>query len=167
MPKRHLTDLHEQAFQLYLQGRSFEQIGAEIKVAKSTVERWSKGNEERKEKPWAERASEIRAKASTAVDKRAANQIAKLCSDLEQLRTDILSEVKNTHFKSKEGAIGSVRSITELLAKMGPRQRLTSEELTEIWNIFLSDPNVGPELRKSIVADRIVKKIDQLLARHG
>ena len=164
MPKVHQRDLHEQAFQLYLQGRSFEQIGQEIKVAKSTIERWSKGNEDRKEKPWLERASEIRAKASTAVDKRAANQIAKLCSDLEQLRTDILSEVKNTHFKSKEGAIGSVRSITELLAKMGPRQRLTSEELTSIWEILLSDPDIGPVMRKTVVSDRIVKKIDQLLA---
>lgn len=166
MPKVHLRDLHESAFQLYLQGRSFEQIGRELKVAKSTIERWSKGNPERKEKPWLERASDIRSKAATVTDKRAADQIAKLCNDLEQLRTDILSEVKNTSFKSKEGAIGSVRSITELLAKMGPRQRLTSEELTEIWNIFLADPNVGPELRKTLVADRIVKKIDQLLARH-
>jgi len=164
MPKVHLRDLHEQGFQLYLQGRSLEQIGAELKVAKSTVERWSKGSEARKEKPWAERASEIRAKASTAIDKRAADQIAKLCTDLESLRTDVMAELKNVPFKSKEGAIGSVRSITELLAKMGPRQRLTSEELTQIWEIFLSDPNVGPELRKADVADRIVKKIDKLLA---
>ena len=164
MPKVHLRDLHEQGFQLYLQGRSLEQIGAELKVAKSTVERWSKGSEARKEKPWAERASEIRAKASTAIDKRAADQIGKLCSDLELLRADVMAELKSVKFKSKEGAIGSVRSITELLAKMGPRQRLTSEELTEIWNVLLSDPDVGRELHKAAVSDRIAKQIDRILA---
>jgi transposase len=163
MPKRHLSDMHEQGFQLYLQGRSFDQIRTELKVAKSTVERWSKGNESRKEKPWAGRASEIRAKASTAIDKRAADQIGKLCLDLELLRADVMAELKSVKFRSKEGAIGSVKSITELLAKMGPRQRLTSEELTEIWNVLLTDPDVGRELHKAAVSDRIMKKIDQIL----
>jgi transposase len=164
MPKIHLRDLHEQAFQLYLQSRSFEQIGSELKVAKSTIERWSKGNPERKETAWLERASAIRSKAATVTDKRAADQIAKLCNDLETLRTDILEEVKNTHFKSKEGAVASIRSLTDLLTKLGPRQQLTNDDLTRVWEVLLSDPDVGPELRKTHVADRLIKKIDQLLA---
>lgn len=164
MPKKHKQDLHEQAFQLYLQGRSFEQIAAELKVAKSTIERWSKGNEARKEKPWSERSSEIRSKAASVSDKRSAEKIAKLCTDLELLRADILEEQRHLPFKSREGAVAAIRSLTDILAKMGPRQRLTSEDLTAIWQIFLSDSDIGPVLRKTAVSERIVKKIDQLLA---
>jgi len=162
MPKKHRVDLHEQAFQLFLQNQSFEKIADEIGVAKSTVQRWSKGNPGRGEKPWSARAAAIRRKARASTDKRAADVIGKLYAQTVSLRDDVLSELENTHWKSKEGAIAAVRSLTDLVLKMMPERReLKDEALQAVFQVLFSDPDIGPVLEEH--KDRILGRIDKAL----
>ena len=164
MPKRHLSDLHEQAFQLHLQGLSFEQIAPRIKVAKSSVQRWSLGNERTGERPWAEREAEIHGKVRALADDRAIAQADKMLRDYTELRDKVFTELKEVKFKSKEGAIGAFRSLTEQIIKLAPHSREISDKgLQAIFGIFDADPDLGPILRRAVVSERIMKKIELVL----
>ncbi|MCX7731611.1 MAG: helix-turn-helix domain-containing protein [candidate division WOR-3 bacterium] len=161
MPRKHNTDLHEQAFQLYLQGKSQEEIARLLGIAKSTIARWAKDTSP--EFNWTERARKIRERVRTLSDKKLADRLTRLYEEIDSLRAEVLAEIGHTQWRSKEGAIAAARSLTELLLKLQPEQNeIKSQTLNAVFGVLFSDPVLGPvlERRKEI----LMEKINQVLS---
>lgn len=160
---KHKTDIREHAFVLYAQGYSFDRITAILeeegsKVARRTLINWEKRFD------WKQRRQKIQSEVQTKIDKKQVSELTRLSSDLTELQSDLMVELKNVRLKTKEGGVAALRQIHEMRQKLLSDKRFEEhlDELIQIiFEILANDDIIGPKLkdRQQIIAEKLEKTL--------
>jgi transposase len=158
----HSIDIKEKAFQLYCQGLSIDKIAQEVKVNRKTILR--KGTGWKDSMGWDVRRDAIRQIVQSKTDQKQIDLLTRLHDKTLALWTEVTDELNQTQFKSKEGAIASYQSLTNMMLKFMPqKQGLKDEALKKIFAILFSHPKVGPVIER--YKDELLEAIDKELKK--
>lgn len=139
----HNIDTKERAFQLYVQGASFDDISKETKVAKKTLLRWKKNF------GWDTRKNAILQSAQTKSDRKQAEILSQLYDKTVDLWNQVSGELNDIGFRSKEGAVNAYQTLTNLIIKFRPDStELKDEALKKVFGILFAHPKIGPLIER-------------------
>jgi len=154
----HGIDIKEKAFQLYVQGISFDDIAKETTVAKKTLLRWKKNF------GWDVRKNTILKTAQTKSDRKQSEILSQLYDKTLDLWNQVSGELDNIGFRSKEGAINAYQTLTNLIVKFRPDSaELKDEALKRVFNVLFAHPKIGPLIEK--YKDELLNEIDKELKK--
>jgi hypothetical protein len=166
----------EQAFILYAQGLSYDDVAAEMrqknkkecgKIKRQTISKWGL------KYAWERRKKRVQKEVETQVDQTIVNDKLEVIGKLKIIRNDILDDVQRLAFKSKEGAIYSLRTILKELGEMtGERGRYGFRGSIDrlvmiIFNVLGEDTRIAPILkeRENYILQQIEARIQDQEAK--
>jgi hypothetical protein len=153
-------DVKEKAFQLYIQGASFDEIREETKVNKKTLLKW-KRNE-----GWEVRRDKILEEMKDQNDEKAGEMLTKIYDDAVDLHRQILGELKcRGDFRTKEGAIAAYMQLTNLILRLQPpkKELKVGDVLGKVLKVLFDHPKIGLVLDK--YKDEIINTINKELCK--
>lgn len=166
------NDMREHAFILYAQGLSYQDVVTEMRkkfkkecrgLRQQTVAKWgSKYN-------WKRRRQRVQKEVATQVDQSIVNDKLEVIGKLKIMRNDIIEDIQQLGFKSKEGAIYALRTILKEIGEMtGERGRYGFRGSIDrlvmiIFNVLGEDTRIAPILkeRENYILQQIEARIQQ------
>lgn len=153
-------DVKEKAFQLYVQGASFDEIREETNVNKKTLLKW-KRNE-----GWEARRDKILGDVKGKNDEQATEMLAKIFNSAVDLHKQVLEEIKESGaFRTKEGAVAAYMQLTNLILRLQPpkKELKVGDVLGKVLKVLFDHPKIGLVLDK--YKDEIVATINKELGK--
>lgn len=151
------VDLREQAFIMYAQGLSYQAVAEEMRkkfkkecasIKQQTISKWGSKYK------WDKRRQRVQKEVSAQIDQTIVSDKIEVIGKLRLIRDDILTVIPGMTFKSKEGAIYSLRAIMKELGEMtGERGRYGFRGSIDrlvmiIFNVLGEDQQIAPILKK-------------------
>ncbi len=156
MRKHYSRALKERAFQLYVAGKTFQEIGEELGIPPSTINNWAwRGN-------WEARKSEILREAQKRVNEQIANAYSKVLISLNELWQTLYEKLQE--FGPPEDfrtSMSAFLRLSELLLKYQTEGRDVREVVEKIFAVLIRHEKVGPVLLK--YRDDILREIEKEL----
>jgi transposase-like protein len=154
------VDVKEKAFQLYVQGASFDEIRDETNVNKKTLLKW-KRNE-----GWEARRDKILEDVKDQNDEKAGEMLTKIYDSAVDLHKQVLAELKEGGiFRTKEGAVAAYMQLTNLILRLQPsnKELKVGDVLDKVLKVLFDHPKIGIVLDK--YKDEIVATINKELSK--
>jgi uncharacterized protein YjcR len=89
----------QDAFRMWVEGRSYEEIAAKMNVAKGTVVRWAERDK------WKVRADKIKLRANEKLDESLSSVRARLAKQIRKYRKHLGDQILNLEANSLEGGV--------------------------------------------------------------
>ncbi len=154
------VDIKEKAFQLYVQGASFDEIRDETKVNKKTLLKW-KRNE-----GWEARRDKILEDVKDQNDEKSCEMLTKIYDSAVDLHKQVLAELKEGGmFRTKEGAVAAYMQLTNLILRLQPPKKefKVGDVLGKVLKVLFDHPKIGIVLDK--YKDEIIDTINKELCK--
>lgn len=154
----HPPDVKERAFQLYVQGASFDEISEETKVNKKTLLRWKKNE------GWKVRREKILEDMQKKNDAKQVEFLTELQNKSMKLWREISQELEEeAQFRTKEGAVAAYMQLTNLILKLQPpkKELKIGDVLEKVLKVLFDHPKIGLVLDK--YKDEIIDEINKEL----
>jgi len=151
-------DIKEKAFQLYVQGASFDEIVEETKVNKKTLLRW------KKREGWVPRKEKILEEMQDKNDEKQVELLADLMSKTSDLLKQTYREIKEVgSFRTMEGGVAAYIQLTNMILKLQPQKKemKIDDVLGKVLKVLFDHPKIGLVMDKS--KDDIIEKINKEL----
>lgn len=154
------VDVKERAFQLFVQGASFDEISADTKVNKKTLLKW------KKREGWDARRDSILADAKEQSDQKQTEMLTRLYDATVDLYENVQKELKQIGtFRTKEGGVSAyVQLLNAILRLQPPKKELkVGDVLGKVLKVLFDHPKIGIVLDK--YKDEIVATINKELGK--
>lgn len=151
-------DVKEKAFQLYVQGASFDEISEETKVNKKTLLRWKKNE------GWKVRRDKILEEMQKKGDAKQVELLTELYDKTLELWRETAEELKEVSvFRTKEGGVAAYIQMANLILRLQPpKKELKIDDMLEkVLKVLFDHPKIGLVLDK--YKDEIVEGINKEL----
>lgn len=151
-------DVKEKAFQLYVQGASFDEISEETGVNKKTLLRWKKNE------GWKIRREKILEETQKKNDAKQVELLAELYSKTVELLRQTYGELKEAvNYRTAEGAVAAYIQLTNMILKLQPPEKelKIDDVLQKVLKVLFDHPKVGlvMDKYKDDIIDSINKEI--------
>lgn len=151
-------DVKEKAFQLYVQGASFDEIVEETKVNKKTLLRW------KKREGWKPRKKKILEEMQKKNDEKQVELLADLMSKTTDLLKQTYEEIKEVgSFRTMEGGVAAYIQLTNMILKLQPQKKemKIDKVLGKVLKVLFDHPKIGlvMDKYKEDIINRINKEL--------
>lgn len=154
------VDVKERAFQLFVQGASFDEIREETKVNKKTLIKWKKNE------GWEARRDKILAEVKGKHDEQSVEIISELLDSAVDLYREVKADLREvSNFRTKEGGVAAYIQLTNLILKLQPPKKdiKVGDVLSKVLKVLFDHPKIGLVLDK--YKDEIVATINKELGK--
>lgn len=147
----HGLDVKERAFQLYVQGLSFDDIAAEMDkgkmhVNRKTLIRWCKTE------GWQVRAGKVKAEVEAKNDDRAVDRMTELLAEATKIKSDVVEALRSMPAPRSTGeGVNAFIQISRLIREMAPATSVEGDAgamIDRLLDVLLKHPKVGIVLEK-------------------
>lgn len=143
--------MKERAFQLYVQGLSFEDIGKEMDrgkmhVNRKTLIRWCKTE------GWKARAEQVKVEVKAKNDDKAVDRMAKLLERAERIQEDVAEALRGVPpVRSMGEGVNAFVQISRLIRECAPARSVEGDAgalIDRVLDVLLKHPKIGIVIEK-------------------
>ncbi len=154
--RRHSREIRERAFQMYVSGKTFREIGKALGVRPSTVNNWAWREN------WENRREEILREARRKVNEQLADAYGRVLVSLNELWENLYEQLqKQGPPEDFRTSMNAFLRLSELLLKYQAEGRDVREVVEKIFAVLIRHEKVGPVLMK--YRDDILHEIEREL----
>jgi len=160
----HGLDVKERAFQLYVQGLSFDDIAAEMEKSKmhvnrKTLIRWSKTE------GWQARADQVKVEVKAKNDDRAVDRMAELLAQANKIKHDVVEALRSMPAPRSTGeGVNAFIQISRLIRELAPPTSVGGDAaavIDRVLDVLLKHPKIGIVIEK--YRDEVMAEIAKVL----
>jgi transposase-like protein len=152
------VDVKEKAFQLYVQGASFDEIVEETNVNKKTLLRW------KRHEGWVPRKEKILEDMQKKNDEKQVELLADLLAKTTELLKQTYREIKEVgSFRTMEGGVAAYIQLTNMILRLQPQKKemKIDKVLGKVLKVLFDHPKIGlvMDKYKEDIIERINKEL--------
>lgn len=164
----HGLDTKERAFQLYVQGLSFDDISAELDkgkmhVNRKTLIRW------RKNEGWEARAAAVKTEVRERNDDKAVDRMTRLLAEATKIQNDVVKAMKGIAAPRSLGeGVNAFVQISRLIRELAPPTSVEGDAgalIDRVLDVLLKHPKIGMVIEK--YRDQVMAEIAKVLKGRG